>query len=268
MVGFDVHESETPSLKAVYEDIQAVLKAPLVSCMFRVLGGYEKGLVLAWKEMRPNLLTLNSKKAADNLRLPKFTAQVPRVEWSKYYGKPSIENIRSTVQTLNEVHAKLLLVICAWAESLSGRPNEGGQKVLGTLNPKKPEGSLRLLQPSDAASRVRAMLSDSAQQHGHFQAGDDFCALADYPQFLRLSWKHLRQFVGTNEYILLCERLKNDAIRLTKQMPHAVAVDHNKMKAFYSSAEIAGFTGIVAMYQQMLPTMIVDGEFFRRILVS
>lgn len=268
MTEFDVHENQTPSLKAVYDDIQTVLKAPLVNSMFRMLGGYEKGLVLAWKEMRPNLLTFNSKKAADNLRSPNLSFKVPQVDWSAYYEKPALKKIHSTVHTLNEISAKLLLVTCAWAESLSGRPNEGGQKVMGTLNPKKPEKSMRLLQMPGAASPVRALLRDSAEQHSHFHAGDDFLALAHYPQFLRMSWKHLRVFVGTNDYVLLCERLKRDAIRLTKEMPHAVNLDRNKLEVFYSPAEIAGFTGIIAMYQQMLPALIVDGEFFRRILLT
>lgn len=260
----------TKTLQALYEDIQHVLKVPVVHVIFRTAALYESFLQIAWKQVRPNMLTTNVKKAAEMLRYPALHVQVPHVDWSYYYREPTLARIRSTLFIFNEMNAKLLLIASAWAESLSNRSNPGGQQVNGTVKPGMLPGlsSVDLIHIPDAPPPVRSLLLDIAEQHHHPDVASDFRALAHYPQFLRTSWIHLRRFVGTSEYFLLREKLKVQSIQLTKDMPYPVTVNRERLAPHYSNAKIAGITGIIAMFQNLLPDLIIDGEFLRRMLTS
>ncbi|HEX7066474.1 MAG TPA: halocarboxylic acid dehydrogenase DehI family protein, partial [Bacillales bacterium] len=158
----------------------------------------------------------------------------------------------------------------AWAESLADRDNNGKEKSKGSLNPGILSGlpSVDLVQIPGAPPPVQALLMDITKKHRHYEASSDYRALARYPQFLRLAWKHLRRYIGTAEYTLVRERLLWQSVQQTKYFPYKVKVDRSMLEKDYSPAEIAGIMGIVSMFQSVLPDLIIDGEFFRRILIT
>ncbi|HEU5138707.1 MAG TPA: halocarboxylic acid dehydrogenase DehI family protein [Bacillales bacterium] len=258
------------SLKAVYADIQNVLKVPIVHFIFRTLAGYEQFLTIGWKQIRPNMLTFEAKRSAEILRYPDLTVNVPSIDWSRYYEKRVLDRLRSTVFMFNYVNPKLLLIASAWAESLAVRPNKGQKKVKGTLNPGILSGlpSVDLVNILEAPPPIGELLLDITKKHRHYEPSSDYRAFAHYPQFLRLAWTHLRRFVGSAEYTLIRERLLWQSVQQTKSLPYPVTVDRAILEKYYSPAEIAGIMGIVSMFQNVLPDLIIDGEFFRRILIT
>ncbi|HET7657271.1 MAG TPA: halocarboxylic acid dehydrogenase DehI family protein [Bacillales bacterium] len=261
---------ENSTLYSVYADIENVLKAPIVCSMFRVLGHYEKFMQIGWQQMRRNLLTFEGKRAAEALQFPQISPSIPKTEWSRYYEKSTIERIRSTIHAFHFIHPKLLLTITAWVESLAGRSNEGTGHVKGTIHTGiLPEFSrVELIKVSEAPLPIRALLDDIAEQLHDFGPSDLARALAHYPQFLRLSWRSMRGYVGTKDYEFLKSKLLGEAIRLTKTLPFRVEVDLSKLKEVYSPAELAGLMGILANYQRSLPERIIEGEFYRRSLIE
>jgi hypothetical protein len=89
MDGYSVPEisesAASGSLKAIYADIRHVLKVHVVNVLFRTLAWYEKFLAIGWKQIRPNMLTLEGKRAAEALRYPNLNVQMPKVDWNRYY---------------------------------------------------------------------------------------------------------------------------------------------------------------------------------------
>jgi|GEM_PF-7123739 len=73
------------NLKAIYQDIQTVLKVPVVNFMFRSLALYESFLSEAWTQVRSNMLTMEMEKAADKLRYPDISVKTPGIEWANVY---------------------------------------------------------------------------------------------------------------------------------------------------------------------------------------
>lgn len=258
------------SLKAVYADIQNVLKVPVVNFIFRTLATYERFLTEGWKQVRPNMLTFEGKRAAEALRCPNLRVEVPHVDWYRYYEKATLDRIRETVFTFNYVNPKLLLIASAWAESLGNRPNSGYPKVQGTIQPGVlPElPPIDLIQISEAPQPIRTLLLDIARKHHHYEPSSDYRALARYPQFLRLGWQYLKDYVGSEEYMLLRGKLLTRSVQLTKELPYPVTVNRTLLAQYDKPAEIAGIMGIVSMFQNILPDLIIDGEFFRRLLNS
>lgn len=258
------------SLKAVYADIQNVLKVPIINFIFRTLAWYERFLTVGWKQVRSNMLTFEGKRAAEALRYPDLGVPVPKVDWFRYYEKSTLDRLQATVVTFNYVNPKLLLIASAWAESLGDRPNSGKSKVKGTIQPGiLPDlPPIHLIQIPEAPPPIRSLLLDIAKKHHHYEASSDYRALAHYPQFLRLSWEYLSDYIGTEEYMSLRGKLLSRSIHLTKELPYPVTIDRSMLEEYYNPAEIAGIMGIVSMFQSVLPDLIIDGEFFRRILLS
>jgi hypothetical protein len=256
-------------LRIVYHDIQYVLKVPIVNFMFRTLGLYERFLVLSWDQVRPNMLTLNMEKAAEQLRYPSITVGTPQIDWKKYYDHETLARLDKIIFTFNYVNTKLLIIASAWAESLSYRPILGEQAIKGYIEPGVIPGlpHINLVHVNEAPTPIRHLLLDIAKKHHSFDVASDYRALANYPEFLSISWGHLSRFVGSREYEWISSDLTKKAITLAKEeLPFPVTINREMLESCYSLREIAGIMGVVSMFQQFLPGLIIDGEFFRRMI--
>jgi hypothetical protein len=267
----EIFEGEAHGLLAeVYCDIQFVLKVPIVNFMFRTLGLYKDFLALGWEQVRPNMLTVEMEQAANQLRYPAIGIQSPKVNWERYYDKSTIERIKKIIFTFNYVNPKLLLIASAWSESLGNRPIVGKGIAKGYIEPgifpDLPQ--IDLVRIHNAKPPVKALLRDIIQKHHAFDAASDFRALAQYPEFLHSSWNYLRPYVGTDEYHLLETKLLGNARKQLCNMPFPVTINRETIESMYSPAKIAGIMGIVSMFQQFLPGLIIDGEFFRRMICN
>jgi hypothetical protein len=255
-------------LRGVYCDIQYVLKVPIVNFIFRTLSLYDQFLVLGWKQVRPNMLTLNMEKAAEELRYPAIPWEIPTIRWQQYYSEQTINTIRMVVFTFNYVNTKLLLIASAWAESLSHRAIQGKQPLEGYIHPGIIPGlpKIDLVHICDAPIPLQHLLLDIAKQHHTYDVASDFRALANYPEFLSMSWKHLKDFLGTDEYKLISSNLKSKSVTLAQDMPFPITINRRMLEFYYSERDIAGIMGVISMYHSVLPGLIIDGEYLRRII--
>lgn len=256
------------NLKLLYDDIKFVLKVPIVNFIFRTLAWYVKFLFTAWNDVRYNMLTTNMEFAAEKLRYPDISVAVPQINWAEYYSCSAIESIRKVVFTFNYVNTKLLLIASAWAESLGNRPIPGNGNVRGYIAPGITPGlpDIKLIDINKAPEPIQDLLMDIAGTHHTFDLASDYRALAYYPDFLGVSWLYLKPYVGTDEYCVINSQLKQKAIALAHTMPFPMTIDRKLLESMYSEKDIAGIMGIVSMFQNFLPGLIIDGEFFRRMI--
>jgi hypothetical protein len=254
--------------KHIYNDIQMVLKVPIINFMFRTLAFYERFFTIGWEQVRLNMLTTNVEEFAAELRYPEINVEIPGVNWSAYYDKKTIEFLRKTIFTFNYVNTKLLLIASAWAESLSSRPILGKEPVYGFIHagviPSLPK--IHLVSVENAALPIQKLLLDIAKKHHAFDVASDFRALANFPRFLEIGWRSLSDYVGSDEYNLISAGLKSKSIQMAHQMPYPVTVNRGLLETCCSLQEIAGVMGVVSMFQNFLPGLIIDGEFFRRLI--
>ncbi len=257
------------NLNHLYHDIQFVLKVPVVNFIFRTLALYETFLSIAWGQVRPNMLTNEMEAAARQLRYPNLTVDVPKINWNYVYDLSTIERIKRVIFTFNYVNPKLLLIACSWAESLSNRPIRGSQNYSELNKPGVIEGlpKIHLVNLNDTDFYVQRLLADIMKTHHAYDAASDYRALANYPEFLSESWKGLKPYVGSNEYNLQKANLKTEAIELVHdRMAFPVTVNPDSLHRIYNSEDIAGIMAIVSMFQNLLPSLIIEGEYFRRMI--
>lgn len=266
----EIYEYETSGhLAYLYKDIKFILKVPIVNFMFRTLAFYEKFLTTAWGQVRPSMLTTEMEKAADKLRYPDIVLDAPNVEWTEKYDSATIERIRRVVFTFNYVNPKLLLIATAWKESLSNRPIQGQETFGEFISPGIIQGlpNIHLVKINQTTPPVHDLLLDIIHTHHAYDSASDYRALANYPTFLGESWSHLKHYVGSTEYTLLGADLKTKANKMVHdEMPFPVTIDTDFLYHYYDPREIAGIMGIVSMFQSLLPSLIIEGEFFRRMI--
>jgi|GEM_PF-5507664 len=181
----------------------------------------------------------------------------------------AIRQIQRIVFTFNYVNPKLLLIASAWAESLGNRPIEGGKSHSGFIIPGVIPGlpEIRLVDMNRITHELQSLLLDIVEKHRAFDAASDYRALANYPMFLAKSWEGLKPYVSSDDYLLFGADLKQRSIELVHdQMPFPVTLNTDYLYQFYNPGEMAGIMGVVSMFQNILPDLIIEGEFFRRMI--
>jgi hypothetical protein len=107
---------------------------------------------------------------------------------------------------------------------------------------------------------------DIQNKHNAMDVASDYRALAYFPEFLKVSWDHLKSYVGTREYNVISSDLKSRSVQYADTMPFPVTINRQALQDIYPPSEVAGVMGLVKMFQDFLPGLIIDCEFFRRII--
>lgn len=267
----EVFESEAQGIvKDVYEDIKFVLKVPIVNFIFRALANYPEFLTYAWQQVRPNMLTINMELAASQLRFPTISTIIPTYDFQKDYHPQTLQHIKNVVSTFQYVNPKLLLIASAWSESLGNRPVVPQKKNLGQIQPGvSPNWAhIELIHIPMSPYYIKKLLLDIAQEHQSYDVSSDFRALANYPRFLEVTWHFLKSYIETDEYTLIKSTLLKEAVSIVHQeMPFPVTINGHQLEKIYSPAQIAGIMGLVSLFQNFLPGLMVENEFIRKVMM-
>jgi hypothetical protein len=212
-------------------DMMYVLGVPRVPGIFQALESFKAFTSEAWTHIRLNMMTDEALELADMLRSKRLEAAPPSVDWRNLYSPGSFEYLRSLVNNRYEVNPKLLLVLTAWLESLSGRPVRGsevGEEPLGgNLNlavlPSQ-IGSTRFDLYENALSSSQ-LLNEIALAHPSLGVPEDYLALARYPEFLRIQWGFLRPHLHSEEYRAIKQQLKAEAAEGVHKLPFEVNLE-------------------------------------------
>ncbi|MFE8699384.1 halocarboxylic acid dehydrogenase DehI family protein [Cytobacillus sp. FJAT-54145] len=262
-------EEAKGDLKLVYEDIEYVLKVPIVNFIFRTLGHYEQFLQIGWRQIRPNMLTINIENAAEALRYPNTSFRAPTISWNRYYSKETLETIQKIIFTFNYVNTKLLIISTAWEESLGYRSIEGGKPINGLIQPGIISGlpPIKLVHIPQAPPLVQNLLIRIMKKKHAYDAASDYRALAVYPDFLDITWNHIESYIGSDEYVLAANKVKSKAIKMVhQQMPYPVSITPEFLYTMYTPREVAGIMGIISMFSSFIANLVVNGELFRKFL--
>lgn len=268
----EIYENQARgSLDYLYQDIKYVLKVPIVNFVFRTLAFYEQFLHIAWQQVRPNMLTHNAEQAAAELRYPKMSFKAKAVSWEKYYGKGEIETIRKTIFTFNYVNTKLLLITTAWEESLGYRPISGGKQMEGWVEPGIMKGlpTIKLVHIPLAEPHIQRLLLDIKDKKNGYDVASDYRALAHFPNFLGNTWSNIRNYIGTDEYVLLGSKLREKARGLVHhRFPYSVTMTPDYLSQFYSQKDMVGIMATISMFSNFIANLVIEGELFRESIGS
>ena len=264
------HGDATGELKEVYDDIQATLRVPWVAFGIRVLATFPGYVPLAWEATKPNLAIRYAERAADVLRKealvpgpppPDPRGRLREMGWDDH----RIDAVRHTLDALNYGNAKYFLLLTAWCEGIQDRPSGGEGRLSPDDETPLPRGlpdgvePLKLVDPDAASPDVWALLKRATDMHYHHGPSSDYRVLANWPDYLQLALDGaLEPVVRTETYDLLARALVMRARELVRRFPSAAGVGRTALAGICDPSQIAGLTGLLAMYQWFIPDVTID----------
>ena len=195
-------EEAGEEVRAVYEGMRANLRVPFVNFLFRVLANYPSYLVFAWSRLEPCLLTSRFEGASDDLRGRALLEPVPDAADVDWASLGNLGRIRGFTDTIHYVLPKLLLVVSALDEGLAGERGAEGPPPETAVRPGVAEGTtaLPMVATGKAGGRLREVLEEIRDRHGHPDVASYYRGVATWPPFLEAAWERVGPLVGAPSY--------------------------------------------------------------------
>lgn len=273
------HAEASGELKAVYDDIQATLRAPWVAFACRVLATFPGYLPRAWQAAKPNFVTHYAERSADSIRrraiLPGQgpSALAPALQ-QLGWNDGDMARVNRALDALNYGNPKYLLLITAWAEAIQDRAAGGAKRSeeeLAAIPYGLPSGvsPLQLVDPDTASAAVSALLKRGVDLHFHHGAATDYRVLANWPDFLQLALDTiLAPVVRSETYDLTARSLMIHARELVHGFPSPAGIGRDALLDACTPTEIAGLTGLLFMYQRFIADVTIDMIRVKQALVG
>lgn len=193
----------------IYREIQATLRVPFVSFLFRVLANYPDWLDSAWHGIRALARTRAFEEAADDLRSGALLEPVPEAGDVNWQRLGELGLIRPFTDTIHYVLPKLLLITTAWDEDMTGSalrqrsrsPTLSAKALAGIpTGPAPGAANIELVDPLLATGRLRQLFDGIELRHGHPGVASYYRALGNWPEFLEAVWQRIEPRVAAPDY--------------------------------------------------------------------
>jgi hypothetical protein len=208
MVAVETEVSEADAagaVKAIYDDIKATLRVPVVPLVFRVLATEPDYLAMAWRALKPNAQTAFFEDSSDHLRtfLVKSAAA-----WAGAPRPPDGSGALPVLKVFQYLDPKLLLAVAALRSATSGSqpkltelPRDAKRQMVPGVPPAA--GSVEMVDPEQASAQVQAVFDDIRIVLHASVIGDEFRALAFWPEYLESAWHAWKTVAGQPAYLQL-----------------------------------------------------------------
>lgn len=263
------HNEASDELRELYDDILGTLRVPWVAFFCRTLALFPEYFTLGWEASKASLAARYTERAAGALRehalLPSTRppSLMPKLE-ELGWDHEQVDEVRHVIDMFNYGNTKYVLMVTAWSEAFHGR-SSGGADVSADDEAPLPFGvpqeapALQLVDPNTASAAVQALFRRVGDSHVWHDVSSDYRTLANWPDFLELAFEDtIRPVVGSEEWDLTARRMFASARELVKGFPAPVGVSRNAVADIYGPREIAGLTGLLAMYQRFILDATMD----------
>lgn len=205
----EIGEAEAPpEIAALYADIRATLRVPMVNLIYRYMATMPTYLEHVWPQLKTNLQTDDVEQAAEAMRRAATVGGYPAFPLAALdllgINAPSRTEITRVLDAYNSANPKGLLVVTALRRALDGVPMDSHSVAptfrTTTQDSEPPTGTLPpmiVLDQADASTR--ALLADiTATRPSGAQPGAPdlvpslYRHLARWPTFLAVAWIALK----------------------------------------------------------------------------
>jgi hypothetical protein len=265
----EIYEGEARGrLRKLYHQIEATLHVPFVNYLFRTLAYYPSFLQYALEVSRPNLLSLSFERAADDLRKNALPEQLS-LSLPSFVTRRDLRGATTILPVFHYDNAKLLLLTTAWIEALSERPvalhSKEDTYVPPGISPHFPR-HIPMIRLERAPQPVKQLIKSIVDTHSAFGPASDYRSFACYPTFLAGAWQQIHPLVRTPLYQERKHRLLAHAQSLVHTLPYPLPLSPERLRHILSDREVTSCHGILNMFQQMLPGLILDIELITRMV--
>lgn len=261
----EVAEEDAPApIKAIYDDVRATLRVPMVNLIFRVLAGQPDYLHLAWRQLKPNAATVFFEESADVIR----ARAVDGVAGLATPPGAEPAAVANALRIFHYVNPKLLLAVAALRAATSGQYPQLEELPAGAkrqIAPGVPEGASApaTVDPSSASPAVAALFDDITSTLGLPVVNSDYRALAAWPSYLESAWTALKPLTQRAEYLALNRDLRAMADEAVMVFPFRIETNpHTLRHCGLSERDIDTVRFTLDQFYRLLPGLIVNVSFF------
>ena len=256
-------QAEGP-VKAVYEDIKATMRVPIVNLVFRVLATEPDFLKIAWRQLHPNAQTVYFEETAADIRRYAVEA-VSRLgeKRTPVYG----EEVGQVVRLFHYVNPKLLLTVAALRASVNGqlpKVAELSSYQKRQVAPGVPDGMVvpHMVDPAGADSRIQNLFADINASTGATLVNSDYRALAQWPDFLEPAWHAWKPVLGTPDFIRLQRDLRRIADDAAAMLPFRMEINpHSLRLCGLSEPQLDFVRATLDEFYRILPGLVGNTAF-------
>jgi len=258
----------TASVMAVFDNVQQVLRVPLVDQLWRVLAHFPELLPRAWERLAGALGSFEAEQAGDALRR---VAVIPLALWLPSHkafrgdmsraeiGSDDRERISNFTSAMHYVLPKLLIAAALLEDALQpGDPAASSTRdefrpLPRGIAPGAPQ--VRPIDPDHARGQAIELFAEIRKSHGYPALSDYYRSIVMAGDFLRLAWNALRPIVGDPEYYARASAVTAQARDMALQFRQAKA----KRLDTRAISDPAALQATVKFYlERLLPETLVE----------
>lgn len=268
-------ETAPPDVAAIYEETRDLLGIPWTAAIFQAYAMYPPLLRLAWAELKPNVVTLNFREDARQIRAQAHSSIVEvyrpgydRAQVKRWGGDPRA--IASLCDTFNYGNPKLL--ICARSISLSLEGRQIAEQEETDLRPDQPPSDeakyrhrrIEMVDPGNPPAPVAPIFDDIKQTLGLPLVNSDYRALSRWPQYFHHAWEDLKPAIQSDGYQRVRQSLALAADEAADQLEEPVIISPDILRDEGVPAdELDNLVRLVRLFAELLPGLILNVEAFR-----
>ncbi|AHM60078.1 short-chain dehydrogenase/reductase SDR [Flammeovirgaceae bacterium 311] len=262
------HASE--EVKAIYNDIQNILRVPLVNQLFRTLANYPEYLEQLWQHFRPAFSSNSFELEADNLREKALMEALPEIDEAIWQELDIPEQLRDFQDTIYYVLPKLLLAASTFYEAASGsipepRSRRGEAPVSNTqiaAGIAAGTTSVALVDPKTERPELKKLFGDIKQQHGLSLLSSYYRGMANWPPFLEQAWLAIKPLVGNSEY----ENLKSFIVDQAQMSMRRLPIRQPELKEVDKEQQEEVIAVLAFFRYKFIPEMLLEAALIKALL--
>jgi len=266
-------------VREAFREIKNSLRVPVVSLLFQAYAATPKFLEIAWRRLRPSVLTAQFGQQALEIgtiaerTVSSFTVRDhAALLRARAIGPPEMRRMREIVDLFRLANPKVLIIAAAVELALRGEAING----TGTAGPAHDHHyghgvkefratPLLLAEERDWPPRVRAVHEEMKATFGSAFVSSEYRAIAAYPDWLEVWWKDCKSWVADPRYAAAAEEIRAAAFEEARALPHRFILSDDLL-------ERNGIEGVKReelrranhAFIDVLPRLIINMEVARR----
>jgi hypothetical protein len=218
-------EEADNATRQIFADIKRTLGLPVLKLFYPALAVYPTFLRLHWEALQPIAGSREMFSAADCLRADAYTRvhnyfQVRDLSAHKPLRTDAdAGDVSAIAEFYHHVEPLLLLLACYQMQALEGAAGQTGTSP----TPQSPRWSLHLpscsVDEQSAPAALKKKFEEIRRLLGVPFINPEYCAFADWPEFLSVYWDALKQMLASPVYDECRYGVRSTAWSLTAQLP-------------------------------------------------
>lgn len=285
----DVRVSPVPEHRAdaelapVYRDVKATLGVPWVGVIAQAVARYRPLFMDAWQQFQPSARTHFLESRCDGIRLQAWEQMADALDIEPQrerlrelgYSHAELAQIRETLDVFDYGNPKYLVLATAIQQSLCHGVRLGGRSV-GDPRDTMPRPPIHQTGPIPVMVEEHHAFGGLSDLYADMKTtlqlpfvNSDYKAMARWPTYLALAWRHLKPHIDTAPYHRVRQGIHEQALATAEGLPYPYLLDQARaLRLGLTGEQVHELRAVISLFQWLLSGLVINVTFFKRALIG